>query len=69
MRKSAEEKKNKTIRIAMLYYVVDSSFTLFQLIGSFPFSRRNAFALEKGLDPKKPLKADKGEGCALSITR
>jgi hypothetical protein len=30
---------------------------------------RKEFVLEKGLDPKKPLFAERGEGCGPSIMR
>ena len=38
-------------------------------MGSMPCASRNALHLEKCLQPKKPLYADRGEGCTLSSTR
>ena len=40
-----------------------------QSMGNNPLSFKNSFVLEKCLQPKKPLYADKGEGCTLSNTK
>ena len=40
----------------------------FQSTGSSPFSLNIRFTLENGFEPKNPLFAEKGEGCALLIT-
>ena len=39
-----------------------------QFTGVAPIWISCSFALENGLDPKKPRRADRGEGCADSIT-
>ena len=38
-------------------------------MGSNPFFDKNSFVLENGRDPKKPLYAESGEGCADSIIK
>ena len=40
-----------------------------QSIGSWPCATRNALALENGREPKNPLCADNGDGCAEASTR
>src|SRR5580692_9837132 len=41
----------------------------FQSIGDNPCFTNNAFVLEKCLHPKKPLSAEKGDGCAAFKTK
>ena len=41
----------------------------FQSIGSIPFFIRYSLVFEKCLQPKNPLSAEKGEGCAAFKTK
>jgi len=42
---------------------------ILQSIGVIPFLIKNSFVLENGLEPKKPLYAESGEGCTLVSTK
>ena len=42
-------------------------FYIFQLISLISLCLRNSFVFENGLLPKKPLYAEKGDGCGDSI--
>ncbi len=47
-------------------YVIESDY---HVMGVLPLDARYSFALENGLEPKNPLCAENGEGCADSRTR
>ena len=61
-----------TLKHRFLWQIDFSQISLikyYQLIGSNPFAIKYSFVRLKGLLPKKPLSAAKGEGCADFIMK